>query len=102
MDANAYAAEIRERLAAGERTTQDVPGFRRAAVLLTLCPEAAGPIVLLTRRTDEVETHKGQISLPGGMVDAGDRDAVHTAVREAEEEIGLVGKELIVAGMLDD
>lgn len=102
MDPIAYAAEIRGRLAAGKRVEQDVPGFQRAAVLLPLCPSAEGPIVLLTRRTEEVETHKGQISLPGGVMEIGDRDAVHTALREAEEEVGLLGGELIVAGLLDD
>lgn len=102
MDPHAYAAELRARLNVGTRVILDVPGFRRAAVLLALCPEAGGPVVLLTRRTEEVETHKGQVSFPGGVADAGDRDAVQTALREANEEIGLSGEELIVAGILDD
>lgn len=96
------AEGIRSRISAQERVIRNFPGYRRAAVLLLLCPSPEGPIVLLTVRTEEVETHKGQISFPGGIVDAGDRDAVHTALREAEEEIGVRQEDLVVAGLLDD
>jgi len=96
------AKAIRARLSTGERVIREVGGYRRAAVLLLLCPAPEGPTVLLTVRTEEVETHKGQISFPGGIVDAGDRDAVHTALREAEEEIGVREDDLVVAGLLDD
>jgi len=45
--------------------------------------------VLLTRRTDHLQDHAGQISFPGGRVEPGDADALATALREAEEEVGL-------------
>jgi 8-oxo-dGTP pyrophosphatase MutT (NUDIX family) len=47
------------------------------------------PCVLLTERTKHLSTHSGQIAFPGGKVDADDLDAVSTALREAQEEVGL-------------
>lgn len=47
------------------------------------------PTVLLTQRTLNLSTHSGQIAFPGGKVDAGDADAAATALREAQEEVGL-------------
>lgn len=73
-----------------------------AAVLIPIIQEDGELSVLLTLRTDTVETHKGQIAFPGGMVDRTDRDRVHTAVREAEEELGIPPASVEVLGMLDD
>src|SRR5204863_1509008 len=47
------------------------------------------PTVILTERTTHLSTHSGQVAFPGGKRDDTDRDAVHTALREAQEEIGL-------------
>ena len=47
------------------------------------------PSILLTERTKHLSTHSGQIAFPGGKVDADDLDAVSTALREAQEEVGL-------------
>ena len=58
--------------------------------------------ILFTRRTEHVETHKGQISFPGGMADRGDGDIVRTALREAEEELGIAPALVEVKGLLDD
>jgi 8-oxo-dGTP pyrophosphatase MutT (NUDIX family) len=60
-----------------------------AAVLLGIIRRDLGPHFLLTRRTEDVATHKGQISFPGGMREAGDCSAVATALRETHEEIGV-------------
>ncbi len=73
-----------------------------AAVLVPIVQEYQGLSLLLTRRTDTVETHKGQIAFPGGMVDETDRDRVHTAVREAEEELGIPPEAVEMLGVLDD
>lgn len=73
-----------------------------AAVLVPIVQEHHGLSLLLTRRTETVETHKGQIAFPGGMVDGADRDRVHTAVREAEEELGIPPASVEMLGMLDD
>lgn len=83
-------------------TTADFPGFRHAAVLILLFPKDEGLSVLLTVRTDSVETHKGQISCPGGMTDPGDADAIDTALRETEEELGIPRASIEILGQVDD
>ncbi|MES2976805.1 MAG: CoA pyrophosphatase [Pseudomonadota bacterium] len=56
--------------------------------------------ILLTERVMGLSTHSGQIALPGGKTDETDRDAAHTALREAEEEIGLPPRHVEVLGTL--
>ena len=73
-----------------------------SAVLVPLVYEHEEPDLLLTQRTDRVETHKGQIAFPGGMVDPGDRDRTHTALREAEEETGLAPGVVTILGTLPE
>ena len=85
-----------------EARLEEYPGFMRASVLIPLFPKEKELHVLLTVRTHEVESHKGQISFPGGMQDAADSDAVHTALREAEEELGLHPRKVSVLGLLSD
>ena len=63
--------------------------LKKAAVLMLFYPKNEELHVLLTKRTEDVEHHKGQISFPGGSRDAADSDIVVTALRECEEEIGL-------------
>jgi 8-oxo-dGTP pyrophosphatase MutT (NUDIX family) len=58
------------------------------------------PTILLTERTTHLSTHSGQVAFPGGKRDATDRDAAHTALREAQEEIGLDPAHVQVLGML--
>lgn len=60
-----------------------------AAVLVPLVRRPEGYQLLLTRRTDHLRDHPGQISFPGGRIEAGDASPIHAALREAEEEIGL-------------
>jgi 8-oxo-dGTP pyrophosphatase MutT (NUDIX family) len=76
--------------------------YRRAAVLLLLYPRAGEDYLVFTRRTDTVEHHKGQISLPGGAQDPGDHDIAQTALREAQEEIGVDPEAVEVLGTLRD
>src|SRR5262249_7025719 len=57
--------------------------------------------VLLTQRTDDMPSHAGQIAFPGGRPQAGDADAVATALRETEEEVGLARKYIEVIGTVD-
>jgi 8-oxo-dGTP pyrophosphatase MutT (NUDIX family) len=93
---------LRESLQRVPRRQIHIDGFARAAVLVPLLQGKEEVEVLLTRRTDEVDTHKGQISFPGGMVEDSDRDPEHTALREAEEELGLPPSSVMTAGLLDD
>lgn len=72
-----------------------------AAVLVALVARADGPRVLLTRRTVALRHHGGQISFPGGRIEAGDADPVAAAVREAEEEVGLASALATPLGYLD-
>ncbi|HKX18049.1 MAG TPA: CoA pyrophosphatase [bacterium] len=76
-------------------------GLRRAAVLLPLVVTQGGPALILTRRTDNVEHHKGQISFPGGALDDGE-EPVAGALRETYEEIGVPPSDVDVLGGLDD
>lgn len=97
---------LRERVAeilASRRPREEAPpGFRRAAVLLPLYETGAGPHFLLTKRTELVPTHKGQVSFPGGGFQHADGDLLTTALRESEEEIGLRPEDVAVVGVLDD
>lgn len=75
-------------------------GFREAAVLIPLVAREQGLQVLLTERAAHLHHHPGQISFPGGRVDAGDVSPESTALREAEEEIGLLRSQVEVLGRL--
>lgn len=76
--------------------------YRRAAVLIPVLVQAGDPHLVLTRRTELVEHHKGQISFPGGRHEEGDADLLATALREAEEEIGLPPEAVELWGRLDE
>ncbi len=81
------------------------PGFlpkqpwRPASVLLPLITHSE-PTVLLTKRTEQLHDHAGQVSFPGGGREPQDRDPVATALRETHEEIGLTPEQVEVAGYL--
>lgn len=75
------------------------PGIH-AAVLVPVT-DRPQPGVILTRRTDTLSRHAGQIAFPGGRIDPGDADAVAAALREAEEEIGLPPARVAVIGPTD-
>lgn len=67
---------------------------------MALVSHGAGLNVLLTRRTEHLHDHPGQISFPGGKAEPEDADAVQTALREAQEEIGLPPERVEVLGTL--
>lgn len=75
---------------------------RHAAVMVPLAWADGDWQVLFTRRTDRVEHHKGQVSFPGGATDPGDISPEDTALREAEEEIGLRRSDARILGRLGD
>lgn len=75
---------------------------KRAAVLICLFEGENGELrVILTKRSSNLSTHSGEVSLPGGKVDAGDADDCETATREAKEEIGLDPSLVSVAAVLE-
>lgn len=74
----------------------------RAGVLVLLYDVAGRPHLVLTRRTDSLPHHPGQVSLPGGRFEPEDGDLMVTALRETEEELGVAGSALTVVGRLDD
>jgi len=57
--------------------------------------------LLFTRRSDSVENHKGQVSFPGGACDGGETTPEETALREAQEEIGIEPRQVRVLGRLN-
>ena len=79
----------------------DVSALREAAVLVGLVPRHGALQVLLTRRNDALRRHAGQVSFPGGRLDAGDADAVAAALRETREEVGIPGTLVAPLGYLD-
>jgi 8-oxo-dGTP pyrophosphatase MutT (NUDIX family) len=74
--------------------------IRPAAVLVGIVDHPE-PTVLLTQRAQHLPDHPGQISFPGGKIDKTDRDPLHSALREAEEEIGLASDNVEPVGYLD-
>lgn len=125
IDADAMAAmraHIRSRLADAPRSgdplarmRQDLEGpisppllelleRRRspAAVLLGLIERPAGLTMLFTERSPDLKDHPGQVSFPGGRIDAGDDGPEAAAIREAGEEVGMERRLVTVAGCLDD
>ena len=100
---------LRARLAASRGRPAPFPGDQAdapelarpatpAAVLIGLLPAADGPRILLTRRTDHLKDHAGQIAFPGGRIEPDDPDPVAAALREAEEELGLDRRRVEVLG----
>jgi 8-oxo-dGTP pyrophosphatase MutT (NUDIX family) len=74
---------------------------RRPAAVLIGVREGVQPRVVLTVRTDHLHDHAGQVAFPGGRTDPQDSDAIATALRESEEEIGLARTLVTPLGFLD-
>jgi 8-oxo-dGTP pyrophosphatase MutT (NUDIX family) len=86
--------------ATGLRPQEEERPPHRGAVLALLYPAEGQLLLPLTRRTDRVATHKGQISFPGGAQDEGDGSLWETARREAQEEVGIDPSSLRCLGAL--
>jgi dephospho-CoA kinase len=94
--------KIKEILSQREKKSTPDKGLTRAAVLIPLYQKEGECYMLLTKRTDKVEVHKGQLSFPGGAWDEHDADLLATAFRESFEEIGLHAQDIEILGELDD
>jgi 8-oxo-dGTP pyrophosphatase MutT (NUDIX family) len=78
------------------------PLLKRAAVLVPLVRHPQGLAVLLTRRTEHLSNHGGQVSFPGGRAEQFDSSPIETALRESAEEIGLHRRHVEIIGVLPD
>ena len=115
----AAAASVRSRVERAARALDDLPRGdefgdrdlnpslprtrrrRSAAVLVPLVERPEGHAVLLTRRTDHLRDHPGQVCFPGGRLDDTDAGPIDAALRETAEEIGLGREQVEIAGVLD-
>jgi 8-oxo-dGTP pyrophosphatase MutT (NUDIX family) len=112
IDARLNGIWLRQRFAAPEDWTQELNDERSvlsparapipASVLLPIVERSHGLTMLLTQRSPNLTNHPGQIAFPGGRADAGDHSAIDTALRETEEEIGLLRRHIDVIGTLPD
>ena len=93
---------VRDALAHRRKQEVGDPTLRPAAVCLLLYPKDGEYCILLNKRSEHVEHHKGEISLPGGARDEEDRDSLDTALRETEEEMGIRRADVTVLGELDE
>jgi len=98
-----FFEQLRNRLQAIPPKTLNLPGLvlREAAVLVPLFIRGE-PQVLFTKRPENLRTHGGQISFPGGARDETDPTPLHTALREVQEELGIPPQHVEVLGMLDE
>lgn len=104
--ANDWPARLRAAIAydlpyAERSRNPDAESERSSAVLILLARDAAGePALLLTKRTEGLRRHQGQIAFPGGVTDPEDLTAERTALRETEEEVGIAASLVQVVGEL--
>lgn len=106
MTGSLFCPEIRASIAAHvgafERRPSDTRGLLRAAVAAVIVPdERDAACFVLTRRASRPGRHSGQWALPGGRMEEGESPA-RAALRELSEEVGVVGEESAVLGLLDD
>ena len=101
MKAHEFIHEVQDRL--NQRIRHQYRRKKRAGILLPfIFPAHTEPKLLLTRRTEKLSSHKGEVAFPGGMMDDSDHNIVATALREADEEVGLTSDKVKVIGQLDD
>lgn len=90
--------QLRQRLQCHQ--PRNFPSDRPKASVLIALTNRPDPQVILTRRASGLSSHAGEVAFPGGKQDASDRDLIHTALREAEEEIGLLPEQVDILAPL--
>ncbi len=94
-------AQLRNRLIQQQPKLDTERDARPAAVLLPLYQERDIWHLLFTRRTEFVESHRGQVSFPGGVIDSEDESPTQAALREIQEEVGIRPEDIDILGMLE-
>jgi len=97
-----WKQKIKEILTSRQRQVVIGGSLRPSAVLVPIYKKDGEYYIVLTKRTQSVMYHKGQISFPGGAYDKDDGDLTATALREAFEEIGVRADDVEILGNLDD
>jgi 8-oxo-dGTP pyrophosphatase MutT (NUDIX family) len=101
-DFHQFCEKIKSELSSREKKICSSADYRKASVLILLVNKNSSPHVILTMRTDKVSTHKGDVSFPGGTIDAEDENSLFTALRETCEEIGIPPEKIKVLGEFDE
>jgi 8-oxo-dGTP pyrophosphatase MutT (NUDIX family) len=94
--------KIKEILARYEKKSIEDASLKSAGVLIPLFEKDGICHILFTKRTNNVQYHKGEISFPGGGYEEGDGDIKYTMLREVCEELGVVSQDIEILGELDD
>lgn len=92
---------LRKRLSPAPTHITSETSARPAAVLVPIFNKEGIWHVLFTRRTDSVEDHQGQVSFPGGVIEANDESPLQAALRETQEEIGIRPEDVQILGALN-
>lgn len=102
MSATVVESAIQHALALRQKRSIHDPSKAQAGVLVLVYPKDGETHVLLNRRSEYVENHKGEIAFPGGAREEGDETLLDTALRETWEEMGIEQSDVTVLGELDD
>ncbi len=97
-----FLAHVRSSLEKHKRITASEWEARPAAVLLPLYQHNDDWNLLYTRRTESVDSHRGQVSFPGGAIEDSDNGPIEAALREVEEESGIRGDDVEILGYVDN
>jgi 8-oxo-dGTP pyrophosphatase MutT (NUDIX family) len=93
--------QIRSSLALHKRVVLPA-GPVPSAVLIPLFLKNGSYHILFTKRTENLQHHRGEVSFPGGVRHIDDTDILHTALRETSEEVGIAPEDVDILGVLDD
>ena len=99
---DAFTDAIKRALADNPKRAINDPALTPAGVMLIVYRKDGKHRLLLQKRTDKVDDHKGEVSFPGGRMDPEDNTLLDTALRETREEMGIKPQDIRVLGALDD